>query len=611
MSHAGLPGGPPGNLAAKALDEAMAKPLPAGDAPLAPHDEPGFPPEPPMPGDADPFVDGPPADLMPPMEPTKLSLLDRCAAEPANDIGNGRRLRHLFGADLMSVQRIGYYVWSETHWQEDIEGAVTRPLTHEVVAFLALEHFRIMPTPQEAAAMEAGEQAAKDIEAMGVGSKPTPEQEAMVDALEAVVALGLEARKAWQGRKTARRRFATTAGNSGKLDGMLKEAAPYLSRPVGALDANPLDFNCRNGTVRLAQVDVAELGDANPDAPAEGRVGIASIRPHDRRDMIAKLAPVWWCPQSPAPRFHALLETILPHRPVRDFLQRYFGYALTALVREQVFVILHGEGRNGKSTLVDIICKVMGDYATTVPIATLVGEEKRKGAEATPDLVRLPGARLVRTAEPKEGLPLDESLIKALTGGEPILVRRLNQEFVEVYPSFKLVISCNRKPVIKGNDDGIWRRVLMVPFDVQIPENEVDRDLPQKLEAERAGILDWLIEGAKAYLTIGLQPPDEVTSATREYRDESDIIGSFVRGALEVTRDHADAIEAGTLYHVYVRWCERNSQTPFQQNTFNRRMPSAAEKAGIVRVKSSVMTYQGVRVRAGFEASSPSRTHYD
>jgi putative DNA primase/helicase len=311
------------------------------------------------------------------------------------------------------------------------------------------------------------------------------------------------------------------------------------------------------------------------------------------------------------------LRRILPNAEIRAYVLRYFGYALTALTTEQVFVLMHGEGSNGKSTLVDVISRLMGDYATSLPIATLTGEDRRKGAEATPDLVRTPGARLVRSAEPKEGMPFDESLIKSLTSGEPILVRRLNHEFNEVYPKFKLAISANRKPVIRGNDDGIWRRVVLIPFDIQIPDEEKDKSLPDKLWAERSGILNRLLQGLEDFLVLGsLSPPGEIKAASQEYRDESDQVGAFVREALIVTRDPDDVVKAGALFDAHLIWCKQAGRTPFKPTTFTRRMPKTAHDFGFAKGKSSDSIYVGVQIKDEYlpqpEPSRwPSRTRDD
>jgi putative DNA primase/helicase len=287
---------------------------------------------------------------------------------------------------------------------------------------------------------------------------------------------------------------------------------------------------------------------------------------------------------------------------VRGFVQRYFGYAMTAHDREQVFAIFHGEGKNGKSTLIDAVAKVMGDYSVSLPVASLINDGRTgKGTEATPDLARLPGARLVRCAEPKEGLGLDESLIKQLTSSEPIPVRRLHKEFIDVYPTYKIVISANRKPVIRGNDDGIWRRVLLVPFEVQIPDADVDKSLPAKLLAEREGILAWLIEGTASWLEAGLQVPDAVKVATQEFREESDIVGGFARGALEVTGNASDVVGAGLMYNAFVVYCQKQGIPPLNGHTFGRRIKKSALQLGFQPHKSSLQYYIGVIIRDDFK----------
>ena len=602
MSEPDKPAGLGPELAAAALDEALAQPIPGDDAPLAPHDDSGFPPQPPD--------DGEPVGEMPLLSAEEWALVDRCAGQPQNDIGNSMRLRIRCGENLSYAQRIGYFVWDERRWEEDIEGKVSRPLAHKVVEAIGHEAFVLKPTPQEEAAMADAEKARPELTALDAKADKDDADRITLGLLKRRVKEGELAEARVTARRAGRRRFAVTAGNSGKIEGMLKEAAPYLSRAMDEFDTEPLALNCETGTLRF-RLERTEDEESDPADPQYREAHVAELSPHRREDFITKLAPVAWAPDAPRPAFERFIRRILPNEAVRAFVQRYLGYSLTALTREQVFVIFHGEGRNGKSTLVDVVAKVLGDYGTTVPIATLVGDDRRKGGEATPDLVRLPGARFVRTAEPKQGMPFDESLIKALTGGEPILVRRLNQEFIEVYPTFKLVVSCNRKPEIRGDDDGIWRRVLLVPFDVQIPEGEVDKGLTAKLWEERSGILAWLVEGALAYLDGGLQPPDEVRGATREYRDESDILGSFVRAALEVTRDTGDAIESGRLYTIYENWCRLNGHTPWRAETFSKRMPKAAERHGFVKVKSSISVYQGIRARPEFLGPAPSRTHGD
>ncbi|MBS3927697.1 MAG: hypothetical protein KGZ65_03810 [Sphingomonadales bacterium] len=549
--------------------------------------------------------DAPPDDI-------DWDLLRRCAAEDANDVGNGRRLRHRFGHELIHVQAIEFYAWDLRRWQEDADGKVSRPLCHKVADLLHFEPLVLESTAAEAEAMAEAEMALSLLKA-AEAALSTADDEAKgplkmeIENFRAAIAEGRKAKAALARRRKARRGFAISTGNSGKIAGMLSEAVPYLSRKVDDLDRDPYALNLMNGTLRFVGEDIpnplyADADVSAADVPPMITRWSARLDSHNRLDMITKLCDAEWRPSAPRPTFDRFIARILPSLPVRAFVQRFLGYGLTALTREQVFCLFHGEGRNGKSTLIDVVAKILSDYSTSLPVSTLVNDNRSgKGSEATPDLARLPGARLVRAAEPREGLSFDESLIKGLTSGEPIPVRRLNREFLDIYPTFKLVISANRKPTIKGNDDGIWRRVLLVPFDVQIPEEEMDRELPAKLWAERDGILAWLVEGCLAYLDGGLKPPEEVSGATREYREESDVVGAFVRGAIVVTGASYDTVEAGELYHAYEVWCRRNGQTPVMSSTFNRRMPKAAAQFGFTKGKASVSRYHGIQILPEFK----------
>jgi putative DNA primase/helicase len=151
---------------------------------------------------------------------------------------------------------------------------------------------------------------------------------------------------------------------------------------------------------------------------------------------------------------------------------------------------------------------------------------------------------------------------------------------------------------------------MLVPFDVQIPEDLVDKELAAKLWTERAGILNWLIEGACAYLEIGgLAAPDDVKAATKEYREESDVVGGYVRAALDITGSAEDGIETGRLYSGFVAYCQRQGLTPFAGSTFNRRITKTASQFGFTKGKSSISIYYGIRFRDGFDPSHRHSSH--
>lgn len=554
-----------------------------------------------------------------------LALLS-CARAPQNDIGNSLRFRIRYG-DLSAaglravhVQNIGWYCWNGQRWREDIDNQGMKPLRHGTAEAIALEVLVMGPTEQEAAILSAAVEAAEKVEALSssiaeLASEKGDEAKIKIANLkkkletqERLVQSGEIVEKRIARRKSDRLRHANASGNKGKLDAMISEALPSMSRRVRDFDTAELDLNVENGTVFAYAADVPDLECPDPTAERMVKKWRIAIRAHERLDFNSKLAPVVWCPESRAPTFDAFLAQIMPSAELRDYLRRFFGYTLTRRTSEQTFCIFHGEGSNGKSTLIDIIAKILDDYATTIPISSLLSDNARKGQEATPDLAKIPGARFLRTSEPSEGLGLNEALIKELTGGEPINIRRLNAEFVEVYPEFKLVISCNRKPKIVGNDDGIWRRIALVPFDVQIPKNKRDKHLKEKLWAERSGILNWMIEGLLDYLSRGsLDAPEEILKATKDWQSESDSLGQFVRAALDVTRDPTDKVETGGLYDSYVIYAKRSSLTPIQATTFNRRFPRTAAEYGITKGKSSLSLYEGVRFKPDFD---PSRTRF-
>jgi putative DNA primase/helicase len=294
---------------------------------------------------------------------------------------------------------------------------------------------------------------------------------------------------------------------------------------------------------------------------------------------------------------------------MRAFLQRWFGYSMTGLTKEQVFAFFYGGGRNGKSVLVDLMAKIFGDYAASAKIESITGRSRRGGGDATPDLVPLIGARFVRASEPNKDTPLQEGLIKELTGGEPIMVRSLNENFITVYPFFKLTISGNHKPDIRGDDDGIWRRVMLVPFDVQISNDEVDLELGAKLWAERDGIFNWLVDGLREYLAYGLQIPDQVSAATAEYREDSDPLATFLVQICGVTGDPSHSMRAKDLQEAFAYWLDETGRGAWKPRTIYNSLTAKQGKwrspvtgQTFSRRKSSDAYYDGIGLLEPFRS---------
>jgi putative DNA primase/helicase len=324
---------------------------------------------------------------------------------------------------------------------------------------------------------------------------------------------------------------------------MIALAGPLCAAHPDDFDKDPWLLNLLNGTLDLRS----------------GR-----LRPHKPQDLITKLAPVQYDPQAKAPTWRAFLERIFAgNQSLIRFVQKTHGYALTGDAREQCLFIEHGAGSNGKSTKQNVISGILGDYACSTPAETLL----TKRQEYIPnDIARLKGARFVTSIESAEGRKLNEPLIKTFTGGDRITARFLHREFFEFMPTFKIFIATNHKPMIRGGDHAIWRRIRLIPFTVTIPEGDQDKELPRKLLTEAPGILNWLIEGCLAWQREGLGVPDEVRTATEDYRVEMDILTAFITDCC-VTGD-GYRTGAAYLYGTYRGWCADNREDPLSQRAF-------------------------------------------
>lgn len=270
------------------------------------------------------------------------------------------------------------------------------------------------------------------------------------------------------------------------------------------------------------------------------------------------------------------------------YLQKAVGYSLTGDTGEQVLFFLYGTGANGKSVFLNVLQELMGDYAQQAPASLLMAK-----SEGIPnDVARLKGARFVATIETEEGKRLAENLVKQLTGGDTVSARFLRQEYFEFKPECKLWMASNHKPIIRGSDYGIWRRIHLIPFTVTIPPENRDRRLPDKLRAELPGILRWAVDGLRIWLEEGLTPPLKVQAATEEYREDMDSIGTFLSECC-VTEPTAK-VPVRTLYETYVRWCQENGETPMKQRMLGKRL----KERGFQQEKSTGgrMAWYGLRL---------------
>lgn len=529
------------------------------------------------------------------LPPDPDQKLEKAAAFPLNDYGNGQRLVEYFGDDILFVPRLGWNKWNDRFWEADEDELDVRRSAQKIAArilaevpFIALEKWENDALDMWAASGEPF----KEIEKIKPDDR-SPEQSERFAVLDDFRRQANRIQERVQKAKAAHRAHAKNTGNTSKISNMMQEAQVAVATTVDALNANEMMVNCQNGTLEFTNAldphDEA-WGDKEPKWHAR-------LLPHNRKHYISKMMLADYNADAACPNWMKFLETIQPDPLVRAFLQRWFGLTITGIKTEQKLAFFHGAGRNGKSTMVDTIARIMADYGTTIPIETLTGSDQRKGSDATPDLVRLPGARLCRASEPEQGQRMKEALIKSLTGGEAIMIRKMQKEFVEIQPEFKLVISGNHKPEVRGADDGIWRRILLVLFGVQIAEADVDEALPRKLWAERDGIFAWMLAGCLDYLESGLQVPDSIRDATNEYREDSDPLRVFLQTHCEITgmpdyfttgRDLVDAFNAYLLHEGQAAWGKRTAAN------------AVKARAGIVKSEDGVTFAHGKRSDSGY-----------
>jgi putative DNA primase/helicase len=340
-------------------------------------------------------------------------------------------------------------------------------------------------------------------------------------------------------------RHALKSESDARLKAMLSQAQSESGMAVKPedLDFNPFLLTVNNSTLNL-------------------RTG--EFHSHRRADLITKLAPVDYDPHAACPLWESFLETIMAGKPgLTNFLRRAVGYSLTGDTSERALFILYGSGANGKSTALETIRALLGDYATRTPAETLLA---RRDNAIPNDVAKLKGARFVSASETDEGRRLAEAQIKDLTGGDTISARFMRAEWFDFKPECKLWLSTNHKPVVRGTDRAIWDRLKLIPFDVRIPENEQDRKLLSKLKEELPGILAWAVRGCLEWQKEGLGVPDEVRNATGAYQSEMDVLAGFIADACVLTAS-AQA-SATSLYQSYKRWCDDNGEKWSNQRVF-------------------------------------------
>ena len=467
-----------------------------------------------------------------PSQPPTAAVAQSPDYSPA-DVGNAERFCDLWGeVTRYDVGRGCWMLWSGTHWEPDAKGDARNRMVKVAKHILNV-----------------------DVEVHRLASRHPDDWDAI------------------QHRKLKKegQRLHTVAA----LEAGLKLASchPDLATLNSQFDQSPMEFNCLSGVINLAT---------------------GALTPHTPRHLHTHIAPVTLAPAGiECPRWMQFIDEIMcGDQELVAYLQRVVGYILTGRMDEQCFFVFYGFGSNGKSTFINTIRELMGSYAKQVEVSTFMETNRNDGLRN--DLAALAGRRFVVSPEGKQGAALDETMVKAFTGGDAISVRFLHKEFFELQPVGKIVLATNHKPVVRGTDNGIWRRMRLVPFLASFDASKADKGLAEKLKAELPAILQWAVEGAQLWQRHGLGIPQAVRKATMEYRSASDTIQTFIDERCEVSDQASEGSQA--MYNAYTDWCASvGIRFPHKQAAFNQQL----EERGFVRKKtSSQNVWLGVRLKS-------------
>lgn len=317
---------------------------------------------------------------------------------------------------------------------------------------------------------------------------------------------------------------------------------------------------------------------------------------HRRGDLLTKLAPVKYNTKARSNLWDEFMEQIVPDAQTREFVQKAAGYSLTPDMREEVIFFLHGTGNNGKSTFINTILSLMGDYATQCNPNSLM--LKRDNERPRNDIARLKGMRLVAASEAGANQQFDEEFIKRVSGDDKIVARFLHQEEFTFQASWKIWLMANHRPKIVSQDYAMWRRVRLIPFTVRIPPEQSDPMVKFRLTKktdEWAGILNWMLTGLYKWHTERLIAPPEVEQATTNYRREMDVLGQFLDDCC--TLHPAVKVGVGDLYRRYLSYCRENGDEPIGKKQFGTQLMGRGDGSIAQYKVAGVWIWQGINLR--------------
>lgn len=369
---------------------------------------------------------------------------------------------------------------------------------------------------------------------------------------------------------------ATKTHELNRLQAMLKLASSEEGMAIGSvteLDTHHEFLGTRNGVVNLSTGGLLA-----PDPTM--RITRQCAAAYDR----TASCPLW---------LKFLNDVFGGDQETIDFIQRALGYTLTGSVTEEVLFICYGRGANGKSVFANVLSRILGDYAQVAPSSLLT---LRREGDSAPrnDIARLCGVRLAQINELQSGDRLDEQTVKLLAGREKLAARFLHREFFDFWPTAKPWLRTNHRPIVTGEDDGVWRRLKLIPFKHQFSEDEQDPRLEEKLLGERDGILAWMVRGAVEWHREGLKPSELVRRESVAYRKQSDLLGEFL--SEHTQPDPGGRVEQKELWDLWRNWCEGSGVKYGSKNSFTRRM---SERGHSESKSHGTRYYAGLKMQIG------------
>lgn len=459
------------------------------------------------------------------------------------EVASARRLRDYFessGSGVKFSPEAGFFILREGVWRPDKLDEV-RTAAQEVAGALWAEAADLF----------------RELEAIKAAGDPSGEGKVLAARVGKLKA------------------FAKAANSSKGIDAMVRElkALRGVAADLEAFDRHAHLLAVRNGVVDLRSGELLD---------------------HDPGYLLTRRVDLDYDPEATAPRWEQFLREIFPdaakHAGLPNYMRRLVGYGITGSSAEQCFAVLWGKGANGKSVFTDTLTEVFRELTVTTPFSTF---EERSSGGIPNDLAALKGARLVMAAEGEQGRPMAEAVLKRVTGRDLISARFMRREFFEFRPFFLLMLATNFRPQFRGQDEGLWRRVKLIPFERYFAPAERDHKLGEKLLAEAPGILAWAVRGAVEWFRDGLGDPSPIVDATKEYRQTSDALAGVLPGVLAYDED--GRITGKLAYDAYLAWADEENLPPKERWTRRTFFAALEERGAAKRKASSGVYFTGIR----------------